>query len=163
MRPKPTKTLIPISSPVTGQKKIMVVDDDPHIRWSLQKVLRAEGYEVVLAADGQEGVEKFRAEHIDLLLLDVSLPDIGGWDVFGTVSSLNPLVPIIIITARDEQRDLAVLSGVAALIGKPFDVPKLILIIGEMLVESPEMHLKRLVGLHGDLRQVQPLRSVSPK
>ena len=64
------------------KKRILVVDDDPQIRASLRKVLRAEGYEVVLAADGQQGVEKFNAERIDLLLLDLNMPVKSGWDTF---------------------------------------------------------------------------------
>ncbi len=151
----------PAISPEAVKKKILVVDDDPQIRQSLQKVLRAEGYDVVLAADGQEGIEKFETEPIDLLLLDVSLPDISGWEVFGAVTSRNPIVPIIIITGRNEQRQLAVLSGVGALVEKPLNVPKLLQNVAEMLAESPETHLKRLVGLHGDLRHVQPSHPVS--
>src|ERR1019366_9096975 len=108
MSSKFSTKMSPSNSTECAKKKILVVDDNPRIRQSLQKVLRAEGYEVVLAAAGREGIEKFGAEQIDLLLLDVSLPDIGGWDVFGTVSSLNPFVPILIITGRDEQYDLAV-------------------------------------------------------
>jgi len=148
------------TTPELIKKKILVVDDNPQIRQSLQKVLRAEGYGIVLAAEGREGIEKFDKEQIDLLLLDVSLPDISGWDVFGTISSLNPFLPIIIITGRNEQRDLAVLSGVSALIEKPLDVPKLLQIIAEILAEPPELHLKRLVGLHGDLRHVKSSHSV---
>jgi CheY-like chemotaxis protein len=151
----------PAISPKFVKKKILVVDDNPQIRQSLQKVWRAEDYEVVLAAEGREGIEKFDTEQIDLLVLDVSLPDISGWDVFGTVSALNPFLPIIIITGRNEQHDLAVLSGVSALIEKPLDVPKLLQIIAEILVEPPETHLKRLVGLQGDLRHVKPLHSIT--
>ena len=56
------------------KKRILVVDDDPQIRESLRKVLRAEGYEVVLAADGQQGIERFDTERMDLLLLDLNMP-----------------------------------------------------------------------------------------
>jgi DNA-binding response OmpR family regulator len=161
MSSKLTTKTSPAISREFVKKKILVVDDNPQIRQSLQKVLRAEGYEVVLAADGREGVEKFDTEQIDLLLLDVSLPDISGWDVFGTVTSRNPFVPIIIITGRNEQHPLAVLSGVGALVEKPLNVPKLLQNIAEMLAESPETHLKRLVGMHKNLRHVQPSHPVS--
>jgi DNA-binding response OmpR family regulator len=134
------------------KKKILVVDDDPQIRQSLQKVLRAEGYEVVLAADGREGIEKFDTEQIDLLLLDVSLPDISGWDVFETVTSRNAFVPIIIITGRSEQHQLAVWSGVGALVVKPLDFPRLLETVKEILAESPEVHLQRLAGRRSDVR-----------
>src|ERR1017187_5045911 len=102
-KPNPAKELTrdapcPVSCTAATKKKILVVDDDPHIRESLHKLLRAEGYEVALAANGQEGIRQFYADRFDLLLLDVSLPDISGWDVFGTLTSINPFLPIIIIT-----------------------------------------------------------------
>ena len=160
MSSKLTNKMSPAISPAVVKKKILVVDDNPQIRQSLQKVLRAEGYEVVLAEEGREGIEKFDMEQIDLLLLDVSLPDISGWEVFGAVTSRNPFVPIIIITGRNEQHQLAVLSGVGALVEKPLNVPKLLQTIVETLAETSETHLKRLVGLHSNLRHVQPIHSI---
>jgi DNA-binding response OmpR family regulator len=128
------------------------VDDDPQIRESLRKVLCAEGYEVVLAENGREGIGIFYTVQFDLLLLDVSLPDISGWEVFGTLTSINPFLPIIIITGKDEQHDLAVLGGVGALIEKPLDVPRLLEMVKELLAESPEVHLQRLAGRLSDMR-----------
>jgi DNA-binding response OmpR family regulator len=153
----PTKTLTRnapglASADEAAKKNILVVDDDPQIRKSLNKVLCAEGYKVVLAADGREGVEKFNTERIDCLLLDVSLPDSNGWEVFGTLTSINPFLPIIIITGKDEQHDLAVLGGVGALIEKPLDVSCLLATVKELLAESPEVHLQRLVGRRSVLR-----------
>jgi len=58
---------------------------------------------VVLAADGQEAIERTNAERIDLLLLDLNLPGNSGWDVFGTLTSLNPFLPIIIITGYGDE------------------------------------------------------------
>lgn len=142
-------TPVPASGPAAVKKKILVVDDSPQIRQSLQKVLRAEGYDVVLAADGREGIEKFDTERLDMLLLDVCLPDISGWEVFGTLTSINPFLPIVIITGKDEQHDLAVLGGVGALIEKPLDVPRLLETVKELLAESPEVHLQRLAGRLG--------------
>ncbi|MBE0541849.1 MAG: response regulator [Verrucomicrobia bacterium] len=140
------------------KKKIHIVDDDPQIRQSMAKVLRAEGYEVVLAANGQEGIEQFNAERMDLLLLDLNLPDNSGWDVFGALTSLNPFVPIIIITGRGEQRELAAGAGVGALIEKPLNVPRLLETVKELLAESSEAHLKRLAGQSSNARYVPPPR-----
>jgi len=135
--------------------RILIVDDDAQIRASLRKALRAEGYEVILAADGQEGIEKFLANPIHLLLLDLNLPVKSGWDTFERLTSINPLVPIVIITGRRDQRDLASAAGVGALFEKPFDVPMLLGSIKELLAESPETHLKRLTGLQSYLRHVR--------
>jgi DNA-binding response OmpR family regulator len=135
--------------------RILIVDDDAQIRASLRKALRAEGYEVILAADGQEGIEQFLANPIHLLLLDLNLPVKRGWDTFERLTSINPLVPIVIITGRRDQRDLAAAAGVGALFEKPFDVPMLLASIKELLAESPETHLKRLAGLQSYLRHVR--------
>ena len=165
--PNPTRKLTcdaprPVSTTEAMKKKILVVDDDPQIRESLRKVLRAEGYEVALAANGQEGIGKFNAERFDLLLLDLNLPDNSGWDIFGTLTSLNPFLPIIIITGRDKQYELAAGAGVGALMQKPLDVPRLLQTITELLAESAETRLKRLVGRHSDVRHVPPTHPVSP-
>ena len=128
------------------QKTILVVDDDLQIRESLRKVLRAEGYEVVLAGDGPEGLAKFAQAWMDLVLLDISLPGKGGWDVFERMTSMNPLVPIIIITGRDQQEEVARAAGVGALLPKPLNVTLLINKIAELLAEPAPVRLQRLVG-----------------
>ncbi len=138
------------------KKKVLVVDDDAQIRESLRKVLRAEGYEVVLAADGQAGIEQFNANKIDILLLDLNMPVKSGWDTFERLTSVNPLLPIIIITGRKDQSDLAAAAGVGALIEKPFDVPALFQTMKDLLAEPPEANLKRLAGLHSYVRHVHP-------
>lgn len=136
-------------------KRILIVDDDAQIRASLRKALRAEGYEVLLAADGQEGIEEFSGSKIDLLLLDLNLPVKSGWDAFERLTAINPLVPIVIITGRRDQRDLAAAAGVGALFEKPFDVPKLLESIKDLLAEASETHLKRLAGFQSYLRHVR--------
>ena len=132
--------------------KILVLDDDAQIRLSLSKLLHAEGYEVLLAADGQEALEQFDPAEIDLLLLDLSLPLKSGWDVFERMTAINPLLPIIIITGRDGQRDLAAAAGVGALMEKPLDIPLLLTTITELLAESVENRLRRLAGVEETLR-----------
>lgn len=136
-------------------KRILVVDDDAQIRAALRKALQAEGHEVVLAANGQEGIEKFHAHAIDLLVLDLNLPVTSGWDAFERLTSISPLVPIIIITGRRDQRDVAAAAGVGALFEKPFDVPALLATIQQLLAEPPELQLQRLAGLRSHLRLVQ--------
>jgi DNA-binding response OmpR family regulator len=143
------------------KKNVLIVDDDAPIRESLRKVLQAEGYEVMLAADGQEGLEQFDSQHIDLLLLDLNLPAKSGWDLFERFSSTNPLLPIIIITGRHNQYNLAAAAGVGALMEKPLDVPLMLQTIAALLVEPPEARLKRLVGLNSDVRYAPPRRTAS--
>jgi DNA-binding response OmpR family regulator len=140
-----------VSTTEALKKKILVVDDDPQIRESLRKELRAAGYEVALAASARQGIETFEAERIDLLLLDLNLPDQSGRDVIGLLTALNPFVPIII-------DDLAADAGVSALIEKPLNVPRLLETVKELLAGSPEAQLQRLAGLCPDARYVPPPR-----
>jgi DNA-binding response OmpR family regulator len=138
------------------KKVILVVDDDPQIRLSLSKLLSAEGYEVALAADGQQGVEIFDTRQIDLVLLDLNLPGNGGWEVFGALTSSNPFLPIIIITGRENQQDLATLAGVGALMEKPLNLPLLLKTITELIAEESETHLQRLAGRRRDTLYLPP-------
>lgn len=142
-------------------KKIMVLDDDQQIRQSLLKLLRVEGYEVVLAEDGSEALDKLERQKVDLLLLDLNLPNKSGWDVFERVTSTNPLLPIIIITGREKQSELAVAAGVGALMQKPLDVPVLLRTISELFLESPAQRLKRLAGVEQSTRCFQPASTAS--
>jgi DNA-binding response OmpR family regulator len=141
------------------KKTVLIVDDDAPIRQALRKVLQAEGYEVMLAADGLEGLEQFDSKHIDLLLLDLNLPAKSGWDLFERFSSTNPLLPIVIITGRHNQYRLAAAAGVGALMEKPLDVSLLLQTIAALLIEPAEARLKRLVGLNSDVRYAPPRRT----
>ena len=104
-------------------------------------------------------------DNIDLLLLDLNLPGNSGWDVFGTLTSLNPFLPIIIITGRDNQHELAAEAGVGALMEKPLDLPMLLKTITELLAESSETRLNdwldvvviRFASRQGCSRIPQPL------
>lgn len=129
------------------KKRIFVVDDDSEIRESLGKLLRTEGYDVMLADDGQDSIKKFSTKPVDLVLLDLSLPDSTGWDVFGILTTLNRALPIIIITGRPDQEKLARAAGAAAIMEKPLDVPRLLKTIAELVVNGTEARLKRVAAL----------------
>lgn len=124
-------------------KKILVVDDESSIREALSKVLHAEDYEVVSAENGQEAIEKFGAEKIDLLLLDLGLPVKDGWGTLEWLARVNPLLPIIIITGRHAQRELAEKAGADALMEKPLNVPRLLQTIRELINEPMERRAQR--------------------
>ena len=102
------------------------MDDERSIRESLSKILRAENYEVVLAENGQEAIEKHGAERIDLLILDLNMPVKNGWATLEWLAEINPLLPVVIITGRSNQRALAETAGADVLMEKPLDVPLLL-------------------------------------
>ncbi len=124
-------------------KRILLVDDERSIRESLDKILRAENYDVVLAENGRESIEKHGRERIDLLLLDLNMPVTNGWVTLGWLAAVNPLLPVIIITGRPNQRALAETAGADALIEKPLDVPLLLQTIRELLDEPIESRAQR--------------------
>lgn len=136
-------------------KKVLIVDADSQIREALRKVLRTEGYAVELAADGQEGIERFQRGSPHLYLLDLNLPVKSGWDTFEQLTSLNPLVPAIIMTGQRNQAQIAVEAGACALFEKPLDVPLLLQTMKQLLAEPLETHLKRLAGLRRFARHVK--------
>jgi DNA-binding response OmpR family regulator len=119
-------------------KKILVVDDDRFIRESLSKLLRTEGYEIVLAETGQKAIEKMIQEPIDLLLLDLGLPVKDGWAILRWLAEVNSHLPVIVITGRWKQAELAKVAGVDVLMEKPLNVPMLLQNIHELLQESAE-------------------------
>jgi DNA-binding response OmpR family regulator len=124
-------------------KKILLVDDERSIRESLGKILGAENYEVVLAENGQEAIEKYGAGRIDLLILDLNMPLKNAWATLERLVGINPLLPVVIITGRSNQRALAETAGADVLMEKPLDVPLLLQTIRELLDEPMESRVRR--------------------
>ncbi len=128
------------------KRRILIVDDDKAVRDSLKKVLDEMGYDVAVAADGDEGEKQFVASAPELVLLDLELPKQDGWDVLGILSAQAPLIPVIIITGLKAQLDTTLIPGISALFEKPIDVPLLLRAIEKLLAESPEQRLHRLTS-----------------
>ena len=101
---------------------ILLVEDDERISEPLLRVLGTEGFEAVHASTGLEGLELLTARRPDLLLLDLTLPDIDGLDVCRKVREERPELPIIMLTARAEEMDVIVGLGAGAddYVPKPF-------------------------------------------
>jgi CheY-like chemotaxis protein len=112
----------------------------------LSSVLTSEGYEVIVAKNGREAIEQFLEQRIDVALLDLNMPVKGGWEAFERLTTIHPLLQVIVITARPDQYPLAIAAGVAALMEKPLDLPLLLQTIDELLVEPVENRLSRLAG-----------------
>jgi DNA-binding response OmpR family regulator len=124
-------------------KRILLVEDECSIRESLSKILRAENHEVVLAENGQESIEKHGAQRIDLLILDLNMPVINGWVALEWLAAVNPLLPVIIITGRPNQRALAETAGADVLMEKPLDVPLLLQTVRELMDQPMESRAQR--------------------
>lgn len=109
-------------------KKILIVEDEKNIVDILSFNLSREGYETVRAYDGQSGLEKARSENPDLILLDLMLPRMNGFDVCRAVRERDRFTPIIMLTAREEESDkvLGLDLGADDYITKPFAMRELL-------------------------------------
>ena len=107
-------------------EKILVVDDNKEIVYSISELLKYEGYEILKAYDGMEALDIMERENVDLILLDVMMPRMDGWQVCREVRQSSK-VPIIMLTARSEERDelQGFDLGVDEYISKPFS-PKIL-------------------------------------
>ncbi len=105
-----------------GRSKILVVDDEPRIRDACRMVLSEEGFEVALAADGNEGVQMIREEHFDVILVDLMMPVLSGFEVLSYVRESHPDTVVIVITgyATLEHSINAMKRGAFDFIPKPF-------------------------------------------
>ncbi len=128
------------------RKRILLIEDDHVVRESLTRVLTMEGYAVFAVPSGEEGVRLAAATWIDAVLLDLNLPGQGGWEVYAELTHREPLLPIIITTARPNQLLPSVAAGVGALMEKPLDFPMLLSTLRDLLAEAPQERLARLVG-----------------
>lgn len=117
------------------KNRILVVDDDAGVGDSLKRVLEETGYTVVLAADGQEGVSRLSQQEFDLLLLDLNLPKISGFDILDLVTEHYPSVAVIILTGLLDQCEPGALAGADALVEKPPDVDLLLRTMENLLRE----------------------------
>lgn len=106
--------------------KILVVDDEPDIQNLLKHFLKAKNREVVTAASGTEALEVFGKEKPDLVILDVMMPGISGWEVLARIRQ-NSQVPVIMLTAKGTPTDTAkgLLGGADDYIKKPFDLAEI--------------------------------------
>src|SRR5579864_7144780 len=114
----------------TDRKKILVVDDEPYIQRSLRLILEMEGFEVTTASDGLEALKKFSEAEPDLILLDIMMPHMDGYE-FSKQLRENPKgkkTYIIALTARGQERDKSRSAqvGIDEHISKPFQPAKLI-------------------------------------
>jgi DNA-binding response OmpR family regulator len=120
--------------------KILLVDDEPNIQKLLRASLAARGYQVLVASDGEEALELARLECPDLVLLDLKIPKISGWDVLTGLKANEKLhkTPVIIMTgaANPSDEDKARSMGAVGCLAKPFTPDELMheinLVLGKL-------------------------------
>ncbi len=123
---------------LVNAKTILVVDDDAMNREVMEAFLIAESYQVLLAHNGTEGLELARRHLPDLILLDVRMPDISGYDVCAELKAQPPTqrIPIMLVTGFDapEDRKLGVAAGADDFLSRPFNGEQLLQRVARLLL-----------------------------
>lgn len=119
--------------------RVMACDDDHVIRGLLEVNLEMEGYDVVTACDGQDALDKIREHAPDLVLLDVMMPNLNGWQVAEVLQADEATrgIPIVFLSARAMETDVQRGTGLgaAAYVTKPFDPIDLMELVAQLLEE----------------------------
>ncbi|WP_404475009.1 response regulator [Vreelandella venusta] len=120
--------------------KVLVVDDEPNIVLSLEFLMEQAGFEVITAEDGEQALEQVNNTSPDLLLLDISLPGMSGFDVLERLrgQEATAQLPIIMLTAhgRDVEREKGMALGADDYITKPFSTQSLVEKVKALLTEE---------------------------
>lgn len=118
--------------------KILIVEDEPNMRLGLKDNLEFEGYEVETAEDGEEGLNKILDNEYDLIIMDVMMPKISGFDVCKKVRVSGVTTPIILLTAKGEEIDkvLGLELGADDYVTKPFSLRELLARVKAILRRS---------------------------
>ena len=110
--------------------KILYVEDNPDNVYMLTRRLKKKGFELIIAGDGQEGIDKAIEENPDLILMDLSLPTMDGWTATAEIKKIEGVkdIPIIALSAHamPEHRDRAIKAGCSDYDTKPVDIKRLL-------------------------------------
>lgn len=141
--------------------RVLVADDSAAVRESLAAALRSEGYEVLLAADGAEALEKYCPGRIDLVLLDLEMPVKSGWHVFDQITNLDHGQAIILMVDRLDAVDLRTTGHLTRLAGKPIILNVLMAAVRAALHESAALRRSTVATQRNLLRYTKPFVSAS--
>jgi DNA-binding response OmpR family regulator len=122
------------------RRNVVVVEDEDAIRRAITDILRVSGYDVVEASDGLTGLREAQRAGVDLVLLDLLLPKMDGFDVLAELRVTHPSLPIIILTARgsEDDRVRGLRGGADDYVVKPFSARELLARVQAVLRRSPE-------------------------
>jgi len=118
-------------------KKILIVDDEPNIIMSLEYALQKNGFEVFVARDGQEALDILKKHIPDLVLLDIMMPNVDGFETLRKIRENEKLnaVQVVFLSAKNKTTDIekGLQLGAASYVTKPFSLKKMIAEINELL------------------------------
>lgn len=117
---------------MTSRKRVLVVEDDVDIRAMIQITLEAEGHEVLLASNGVEGLAQARSGRIDVVLLDLKMPVMDGWEFARRYREARGKAPIVVLSAAQDAERQARDLGARHTLTKPFDLDSLISVVASV-------------------------------
>ncbi|MBM4307310.1 MAG: diguanylate cyclase [Deltaproteobacteria bacterium] len=142
------------STPKNNKSKVLIVDDVPDTREIIQKLLRYEGYDVITASTGEEGLSKAEEEKPDIILMDINLPGIDGTEALRRIRAINPIQCVIMLTAYAtvENAIQALKEGASDFIKKPFENEHLVHVVNQTL--EKHLTLKEKEKLEEEVRRL---------
>ena len=114
---------------------ILVVDDDPHICKLMEAYLTRQGYQIHCAANGAEALDWMDTQHFDMVIADVMMPEVDGYELTADIRGIDDKIPILMVTAKDsfEDKQKGFHSGTDDYMTKPIDLPELNLRVAALL------------------------------
>ncbi|MGQ9553869.1 MAG: HDOD domain-containing protein [Anaerolineae bacterium] len=128
--------------PMAGRSlSVLVIDDEPEVREVLQRMLHLDGHSSSAASTAREGLEEFGKRPFDLVLTDLGLPDLPGWEVARTIKAISPATPVVLITGWTDEGDRPATGDyVDSVLVKPFGIAELKKAIAEAMRSSGTGH-----------------------
>ena len=126
---------------------LLIVDDDRHIRFVLKELLELEGYTIFTAKNGEEALNTIFEKHIDLVIVDIMMPKLDGYEFTKAERSNNIDLPILLISAKQlpEDRKKGFISGIDDFMTKPIDSEELLLHIKALLRRAKNNNEKQII------------------
>lgn len=135
-----------------SKASIIVIDDEPGVREMLTDTLRMQGYSALAVADGHAGLREIHAGNFDLIISDVNMPKVNGFELLERLRATGNETPVILLTARGDRADVAVgfRAGADDYVTKPFGLEELMLRV--------QARLKHLSNSRGEVLEIGPVR-----
>ena len=146
-------------------RKVLVVDDDPVVGKSFDRVLRSKGYAVITARNGEEALNKLRTENYDVVFTDIKMPGMSGLEVAERVKASQPWLPVVIVTGygTDANEARAKAAGVSGFLRKPLSPEMIEGSAREALLEKAAAAAPAEIGLAAQVALLAPARDTAPR
>jgi CheY-like chemotaxis protein len=135
---QPAPVVVPVETPAVRSLRCLVVDDEPPVREVIGDILESAGHVVVALGDGAEAIARFAAERFDLVVTDLAMPRVSGWQVARAVKQIAPQAPVFLVTGfgveltAEERRT----HGVDLVLVKPLQIQEVLDAVAEIAART---------------------------